>query len=445
MNEKRSNENNEKIMIADEIANNELMAVDSQVVEKALEAAEENPNDKRNNDDSQRTVWLLTIGMFCLSGGYTMIIPFLPVYLLELGIPKSEVVMWSGAVYSVSFFIAGIMAPVWGKMSDKKGKKMMVLRASFGLGLSYLLGGIVQTGWQLFLMRAVQGLANGYVPAAMTMITTSVPKNKIGQSIGIFQTGLISGSVVGPFLGGLIEHWIGMRPAFFAVGTLNIIMTLMIYFFTKEKEPTAEMKAAMAEKTSIIDDIKGLKTNQGLLELLGLFFVAQVALVMLQPVITLYVGKLLGGMNDAAFYAGLILSLGGVAGAIMATIWGKYGQRNGYFKTIYIALFGAGMAIFLQGWLHNIWAFAILQIIVGIFAVGINPSLSAAITFCTEEKTRGRAYGLVTTAQQFGAMAGPLFATMLTACWGIKYVFVTTGVSLFMVSYYVWRNHKTGY
>lgn len=399
----------------------------------------------KNMDQSQRTVWILTIGMFCLSSGYTMIIPFLPVYLMELGVPSNNVVIWSGAVYSVTFFFAGVMAPVWGKMSDKKGKKLMVLRASLGLGISYLLGGLVQTGWQLFLMRAIQGFANGYVPAAMTMITTSVSKEKVGQSIGIFQTGLISGSVVGPFLGGLIEHCIGMRPAFFLVGFVNITMTLLIYKFTHEKPPTEEMKASMQENTSIWYDIAVLRKNKALLELLGLFFVAQVSLVMLQPVISLYVGELLGGMGDAAFLAGAILSVGGVAGAIMATIWGRYGQRHGYFKTIYLALFGAGLAIFLQGWIPSIWAFAILQILVGIFAVGINPSLSAAITFCTEEKNRGRAYGLVTTAQQFGAMAGPLFATLLAATWGIKYVFISTGIALFIISYYVYNNHKSGY
>lgn len=402
-------------------------------------------NYMKNMDQSQRTVWLLTIGMFCLSSGYTMIVPFLPVYLMELGVPSDNVVIWSGAVYSVTFFIAGIMAPIWGKMSDKKGKKIMVLRASVGLGLSYLLGGIVQTGWQLFLMRAIQGFANGFVPAAMTMITTSVAKDKVGQSIGIFQTGMISGSVVGPFIGGLIEHFIGMRPAFFLVGCVNLLMTLMIYKFTTEKPPTEEMKEYMKENTSIWQDIADLRTNKALLELLGLFFVVQVSVVMLQPVISLYVGELLGGMESAAFLSGAILSVGGIAGAIMATVWGRYGQRHGYFKAIYYALFGAGLAVFLQGWIPNIWAFGVLQILIGIFAVGINPSLSAAITFCTEEKTRGRAYGLVTTAQQFGAMSGPLFATLLAASWGIKYVFISTGVALFMISYYVFKNHRSGY
>ena len=103
----------------------------------------------------KRIIYILSGSAFFLSVGYTMLILFLPVYLLELGADEHTVAVWSGFVFSITFFIAGIMAPIWGKLADKKGKKRMLMRAGLALGVSYLLGGMVQTEWQLFLVRGL--------------------------------------------------------------------------------------------------------------------------------------------------------------------------------------------------------------------------------------------------------------------------------------------------
>ena len=84
-----------------------------------------------------RNVWIITISMTILAVCYTMIIPFLPIYLLELGVSKDDVALWSGLVFGITFLIAGIMAPIWGKIADNKGKKRMALRAGFAIAVSY--------------------------------------------------------------------------------------------------------------------------------------------------------------------------------------------------------------------------------------------------------------------------------------------------------------------
>ena len=170
-----------------------------------------------------RNVWLLTGCMTGLSICYTMLIPFLPVYLLELGVGHDSVAIWSGIVFSITFFVAGVMAPIWGRMADTKGKKLMAIRAGILIGISYILTGFVQDAWQLFATRALMGFANGFMPAAMTMVSLSVPKERTGTALGIFQTGLIVGNVIGPLLGGLIEAVVGMRPVFFIAGGVLFI------------------------------------------------------------------------------------------------------------------------------------------------------------------------------------------------------------------------------
>lgn len=389
----------------------------------------------------KRNVWILAVGMFFMSVGYTMVVPFLPVYLLELGATHSNVAMWSGLVFSVTFLIAGIMAPIWGKMSDKRGRKLMVIRAGFALAITYIMGGFIQTEWQLLGIRALQGFANGFLPAAMTLVTTSVPKDEVGYSLGIFQTGMIAGQVIGPLSGGIMADYFGMRPAFFIVGTIMIFVSLAVVKWVKEPEKSLEEQSAVEIETSIINDLKQAWKNKALVELLMLFFFMQAAILMLQPIVTLYIGQMLGSMERAGMVAGIILSTAGILASIMTPQWGKFGQRYGYYLAIAIGITSGGFLTLLQGVFSNVWVFAILQCLIGILAYGVNPSLSSAVATCTSPEFRGRAFGLVTTSQQFGCMAGPLMASIVSTYIGYYEVFIFSGTILLMIAGTVWMRH----
>lgn len=392
-----------------------------------------------------RNVWILTACMTSMSICYTMLVPFLPVYLLDIGATDSNVAMWSGIVFSITFLIAGIMAPIWGKLADNKGKKMMAIRAAFFIGIAYVLTGLVTNPWQLMLTRAFQGFANGFMPAAMTMVSLSVPKQKVGPALGIFQTGLIVGNVIGPLVGGLVEAVIGMRPVFYFAGVVLFIVSIVTYFWVDEPTVITEEGEVVGNKEvtnangSIIEDFKIARQNDVLIELLGLFFIMQAAILMLQPILTLYIGELQGSMVNAAMVSGTILSVGGVAGVVTTNLWSHFGQRKGYFKAISYAITGTGIFLFCQSFPLGIWYFGILQVLVGCCIVGVNPSLSAAVADCTDADFRGRVFGMATTAQQFGSMVGPLFASAVTAIVGIRYVFLITGVMLVYVGYRVYN------
>ena len=122
----------------------------------------------------------------------------------------------------------------WGKIADNKGKKRMALRAGFGIAVCYVLIGLVTDQYQLLMGRALVGFANGFYPAAMTMVSLSVDEKQVGRALGIFQTGLILGNVIGPFLGGAVESVVGMRPVFYVSGIAVFIATLAVLFFVKE-------------------------------------------------------------------------------------------------------------------------------------------------------------------------------------------------------------------
>lgn len=394
--------------------------------------------DNEKHLGGMRNVWILTICMTVLAIAYTMLVPFLPIYLLELGVSQDNVALWSGAVFGITFLVAGIMAPIWGKMADKKGKKMMAIRAGFAIGIGYLIISYVTDAWQLLLGRAFLGFANGFYPAAMTMVSLSVSERQLGKALGIFQTGLIVGNVVGPFLGGLVENMVGMRPVFFISGIAVILVTFIVLFFVKEPQVKAknEEKPA-AENTSLREDFASVRQQPILVQLLWLFFFMQCAILMLQPILALYIGHMKGTMNGAAMIAGTILSVGGLAGAITTNLWVRMGERKGYFRTISYCLLGTGIMIGLQSLPFGVWWFGVLQVIVGCCIVGVNPSLSAAVALNTEPTFRGRMFGMTTTAQQFGSMIGPVFASVVTTYLGIAYVFGFTGLLM------LWLARKT--
>ena len=385
-----------------------------------------------------RNVWIITISMTILAVCYTMIIPFLPIYLLELGVSKDDVALWSGLVFGITFLIAGIMAPIWGKIADNKGKKRMALRAGFAIAVSYFLIGLVTDQYQLLLGRAFVGFANGFYPAAMTMVSLSVDEKRVGRALGIFQMGLILGNVVGPFLGGAVESVVGMRPVFYVSGIAVFIATLAVLFFVKEPRIASkkvEDTTATKQKTSLREDFKAVSEKTVLVRLLWIFFFMQCAIMMLQPILALYVGDMQGTMEGAAIISGTILSIGGLAGALTTNLWVRIGERRGYFQTISYCMIGSGIVLLLQSLPVGIWWFGVLQVLIGSCIVGINPSLSAAVTLNTEPGFRGRMFGMTTTAQQFGSMVGPVFASLVSTYIGISYVFSITGALLLYLGF----------
>ncbi len=388
-----------------------------------------------------RNVWIITTSMTVLAICYTMIIPFLPIYLLELGVPKDDVALWSGLVFGITFLIAGIMAPIWGKIADNKGKKRMALRAGFAIAVSYVLIGMVTDQYQLLMGRALVGFANGFYPVAMTMVSLSVDEKQVGRALGIFQTGLILGNVVGPFLGGAVESVVGMRPVFYISGIAVFIATLAVLFLVKEPKleventTSKEQSKQPVKATSLREDFKSVQEQPVLVRLLWIYFFMQCVIMMLQPILALYVGDMQGTMEGAAIISGTILSIGGLAGSLTTNIWVRLGERRGYFRTISYCMLGSGVVLLLQSLPVGIWWFGVLQVLIGSCIVGINPSLSAAVTLNTEPGFRGRMFGMTTTAQQFGSMVGPVFASIVSTYIGISYVFSITGLLLLYMGF----------
>ena len=387
----------------------------------------------------KQNIVILIASMFLVAIGYTMVIPFLPLYLLELGVPESRIALWSGLVFSICFFIAGIMGPIWGKMADTKGKKKMAVRAAVLLGFSYLFCGLSQNEYHLMAARAFQGFANGFVAASMAIISVSADPKKLGATLGMGQTALVVGGIAGPLVGGVLAHIIGMRNSFYISAVFLWIVALLVIFFVTEGAPKEIAKKA--EDTTIRQDLAYAYKNSHLREILLIAMCLQTSILMIQPVTALYVGQLLAGYGNVELISGIIMSSGGLAGAMTTTLWGKFGQDKGYYFAICLTLISAGILTLVQSLPDSIIGFGLCQFLVGCFVIGVNPSLNAAMVMYTPDNFRGRVFGLFNTAQQFGNMCGPLVSAAISMACGIWQVYAAAGVVQLLLGLKVYTGH----
>ena len=178
------------------------------------------------NINWRRNLLVLWIGVFLTCASYTMVVPFLPLYLLqEMGVSSSSVNIWAGTIFSVTFFGSAIMAPYWGAMADRVGQKKMAIRAGFGLAICYWLSSLAQTPHQLLAVRALTGFISGFVPASMALCSSTLPPEKLGWGMGWMQAAVASGGVIGPLIGGYVSEWFGMRFSFYVASGVLALAT----------------------------------------------------------------------------------------------------------------------------------------------------------------------------------------------------------------------------
>ncbi len=376
----------------------------------------------------RKNLWMLTVAVILSASSYTMIIPFLPLYLLDIGVASEDVTIWSGLVFSVTFLVAAIMAPYWGRSADKGGKRRMVIRAGFSLAAVYFLGALVRNPLELLIVRILQGFANGFLPAAMAIVASTSPTESMGVSLGLIQTGVLIGGIMGPLLGGVLSHLFGMRASFVIAAVVIAIGTIGVKLLVEEPETQF-----VPNKRSILDDFKLAFKNRKLVEMLLLLFSVQAVSMVLQPLITLYVAQLQGKTEGIILTAGIIFSLAGIAGAIAAPIWGRVGQQKGFRKVMVISFIGAGIFNLSQFFPDDIYQFGFLQFLYGLFVVGAYPAINTIAVSCAGEQGKGQVFGLTTTANQLGSMVGPLIGGILSSFLGIRAVFLVTGTVLLLL------------
>lgn len=376
----------------------------------------------------KKNLAVLWFGTLIVSASFSMVVPFLPLFLLQIGV-HHYVETWSGLLYSISFFGGAISAPYWGSLADRYGRKPMIIRAGFVLFATYSLTAFVHNPYELLAIRLAQGLLSGYIPNSIALIGTNTPEGRAGFALSMISAAGAAGGIIGPMLGGALANWFSNRIAFASAGGLVFIATMLALIWVKE-ENFVPAKA----KSSMFRMFSEAAHNRRLFSALSLNLFTSFSIMTIEPVITLYIAQLNHSTTNASLVSGIVFSLTGLASVLFAPLWGRTADKIGFRKVLLFGLAGGTIWTLMQLPFHNIYVFSGIRFFYGAFFCAVYPAINGLIVKSTDHAFRGRAFGLNQTANQLGNMAGPLVGGVIASATSIHGVFWVTGVLLMIVT-----------
>jgi MFS family permease len=393
----------------------------------------------------QKNLYSLWVAQFVAAVGLSMVIPFLPFYLRELGITEKQAVkLWSGLLFSAPFIVAAFLQPFWGILGDRYGRKPMVVRAMVGLALAHVLMGFARTAPQLLALRFFQGSLSGFVAPSLALLASCTPEQKTGQALGTLQSALVTGMIVGPLLGGLLAHFMGYRPIFFWTGFLCLAAALVVIGFVKENfiKPGAAKDSRLGSR--LLQNFRYVLHSPDLRSILFLLIIVQFSVMIVAPFLSLYVELLKASPDYIALITGMVFGITGVTNAATAPYWGNRADSVGYWKILRYSLTGMTLFFLPQAFVTNSYQLLILRAGLGVFLGGVLPTINTIVQRFTAEKDRGGIYGIFQSGLLIGNMAGPLVGGVLAAYLGLRSIFmITTGMFLLVSLWERRANHNS--
>ncbi|WP_019121816.1 MFS transporter [Brevibacillus massiliensis] len=372
----------------------------------------------------KKNAWVLWICNFIVMGSMNMIIPFLPLFLGELGVHNhKELSMWTGMIMSSTFLSAAIMAPIWGSFADKYGQRTNLIRAGIGMGVINILMSFANTPLMLLILRFVYGFFSGFVSVSFSYLSKTTPREHIGKALGFLQTGGVSGGIIGPLIGGALADWFGYHAVFAVTGMLIFSTILLVKVFLKPDAPSRTER----EEHGSFRDVLG---NKNLQILFFATFIVQMALLSTNSMMSIFVKYIVGDAANLTFLAGLVTSITGFANIIGSPLLGRLGDRIGQSRILPTAMFLTGCLYLPQLWTHTIYELYIWRFLQGLVLGGMIPAIQTLIKKRSTDQVYGRAFGVNSSCQFLGNLAGPLLGGFISGHFSVSYVFGFAGVLL---------------
>jgi DHA1 family multidrug resistance protein-like MFS transporter len=379
----------------------------------------------------------INIAAALVFSGFTFVMPFLPLYVKELGIHgEANIATWAGLLLTIAPLLASLLAPAWGRIGDRYGMKLMIQRCVLALMFHWGLMGFAQNVWHLLALRVALGLVGGFATLSMPLLVASTPRDRMSQSIGVLQTVQMVSSAVGPIIGGLLADWIGIRKTCMVSAALTGLAVIMIDRLYKDPE-SATAAAGGARKRSISFRQATAIPSFGVM-LSVLFFVNFVER-SFSPVIPLYILSLGTSLGNAAKTAGLIISLGLLAEAVSAMVLGNR-MKKGSPRRLLLWRLSAGVLLCLP--MGLVWSTAqllILRLALGLLAGGCMVVIYTLGSMVIPKETRATSFSFLASAGLLGAAIGPVVAGLLTHL-SIRAIFFFNGAVFFLLLLYAWKS-----
>ncbi|MEH7072696.1 MFS transporter [Neobacillus drentensis] len=358
---------------------------------------------------SKSALPVLFVVMFLVMVGFGIIIPVLPFYAEEIGANPTEL----GLLMAVYSLMQLIFAPLWGQVSDRIGRKPVMMIGIAGLGLSFLIQAMSTELWMLFAARIIGGiLSSANMPTAMAYVADITTEENRSKGMGIVGAATGLGFVFGPAIGGIFSKFSLNMPFYLASGS-SFITLILVFLLLKESK---QIKAVVTQdKPSFWKAFSGAVTVLYLVQLL-----ISLSLSGLEATFAYFAAK---KADLGAIQLGYIFMIMGFASAIVqgglvGRLTKKYGETMVIQGGIIVSALGFGLILLVD-------SFATAAIYITIFGLGngvIRPSVSSLITK-TSSAGYGSSTGLLSSFDSLGRIIGPpLGGWLFSMAIGLPYI-----------------------
>jgi DHA1 family multidrug resistance protein-like MFS transporter len=389
----------------------------------------------------RRNLFAVTAVGFIGFTGFTLVMPFLPLYFRQLGVADvGDIALWSGVSLGVTPAVNALVSPFWGRLADRFGRKIMVVRSLAACALTMGAMAFVTQPWHVFGLRAVLGLLTGYGGLTLTMAAESAPPESVPVAIGTVQTAQRLGPAVGPVIGGALAGLLGLRSAFVVTGALYAAALVLVLALYDERATHVPQKAA-AEAGRV--SFRSVLAFQNFLLLMFVVFSIQFVDRSFGPILPLFVEQLGVGPARVPVVAGTLFSIAAVAGALghhfCARLLGRLSPR---------VVITAGSAAACAGTTaiavaDTVW---VLGGATMVFGGGIGVAITAAYSAAASlipAGVHGTGFGVLTSASLVGMAVSPVLAGLLGSA-SIRSVFIVDATAMAILALLVYKRMIEG-
>jgi MFS family permease len=382
----------------------------------------------------KRNLWVCVFGSFTTIVAMTLLLPFLPLYVEQLGVSDhAAIVQWSGVAYGATFLTAAIFAPLWGRLGDQYGRKLMLIRSSLGMAVAMSLIGLSQNVYQLVALRLLAGLLGGYSSGSNILVATQTPRTRTAWALGMMASGIMAGNLAGPLIGRVLPPLIGIRMTFLAAGAIIFVAFLATTFLIKE-DPRPR-RSARGRKLGGWGTIPDKRPVVAMLATGTLLMFANMSI---EPIITVYVQQLVPDPAHVTVVAGLVMSAAALGSILSASRLGRLADRIGHWTVIVLCLAVCAALLVPQAFVTTGWQLVGLRFLMGLSLGGLLPCVTTVIRHSVPERITGSILGYATSSQYVGQVTGPLMGGFIGGHFGMRAVFLGTSVLMAAGAVYGW-------
>jgi len=371
----------------------------------------------------KRNLRVLWFGNFFIGVGISCFTPFVPLFIDTLGeFSKQELSFYSGIVVAAPFLMMALISPVWGRLADRKGRKLMLLRSSLGMSIFTIATSLVTNVWMLLIVRAVFGLFSGFISNSIALMAVQVPKEKSGKALGTLNTANVAGMLFGPIFGGTVVSFIGYRSLFLISGSVSFLVFLLTLILVKENfTPVAK------GQTRSIKHVLSTVSKPHLI--LGMYLATLIVMTTefaVNPIISLYVRDLLPTDWNLEFWSGVSAAAPGLTTIICSRRLGTLGDRVGTHKILIFGLI-IQLSVYLPlAFVNAIWQLIVLRLFIGVANAALLPSVQAILSRNAPIESTSCVFAYNQSAQSIGMVIGPLVGSSINGFFSFRYVFFAT-------------------